>query len=173
MTMIDSGRLAVLSVSVLAALAASLATGTPAARAEPDDHANQQNAREVDVFHEFNRGPCGYDPEPVHGQPACPLPPYAAPPAAPPPVYAPPVYAPPVYAPPVNVTPVYAPPPSAPVLSDVEIRRALQRQGYRRIGDIVFDRGYYTARARDRRNQPVLLVVSAATGAVVDQRRLR
>ncbi|MCK6454023.1 MAG: hypothetical protein L6R19_24675 [Alphaproteobacteria bacterium] len=168
MTMIDSGRLAVLSVSVLAALAASLAAGTPAARAEPDDHASRQNAREVDVFHEFNRGPCGYDPEPVHGQPACPLPPYAAPPAAPPPVFAPPVYA-----PPVNVTPVYAPPPSAPVLSDVEIRRALQRQGYRRIGDIVFDRDSYTARARDRRNQPVLLVGSAATGAVVDRRRLR
>lgn len=164
MTMSNPGRLAALSLFALAAFAAPLACGT-LARAESDNRPEQQqqNSREVDIYYEFNRGPCGYDPEPVHGQQPCPLPPYAAAPAPPPPVYAPPVYAP----------PVHAQPPYAPVLSDAEIERALRRQGYRRIGDVAFDRGYYTARARDRRNQPVLLVVSAQTGAVVDERRLR
>ncbi len=168
MTMSNPGRLVVLPLFALTAFAAPLACGTPA-RAESDNRPmqQQQNTREVDIYYEFNRGPCGYNPEPVHGQQACPLPPDAAPAGAPP-VYAAPVHAPPVHAPPVHVQPPYAP-----VLSDAEIERALRRQGYRRIGDVAFDRGYYTARARDRRNQPVLLVVSAQTGAVVDERRLR
>ena len=163
MTNMNNKRLAVLTFRTAAAAGCLLAALAAPALAEADDHRQPQaSGRVVDVYDEFNRGPYGYNPEPVHGQQ---------------PIYAPPVHAQPAYTP-----PVHAPHPGAvayaPVLNENQIRQALRRQGYRRVGDIAFadtdfGRGRYTARARDQRNRPVLLVVSAQTGQVLDQRFLR
>ncbi len=56
------------------------------------------------------------------------------------------------------------------VLNENQVRMSLERQGYRRIQDIDYDRGYYTARARDPRGRTVRLTVSAETGRVLDVR---
>jgi hypothetical protein len=84
-----------------------------------------------------------------------------------------PVYAPPAYGQPGHGygKPGYGPVAHRPfVLNQNQVRMSLERQGFHRIQDIDYDRGYYTARARDQRDRSVRLTVSAETGRVLDVR---
>lgn len=72
---------------------------------------------------------------------------------------------------PVYGQPGYAPGAYRPVLlNERQIAMSLERQGYHRIQRIEYDRGYYSARARDQRDRSVRLTVSAETGRVLDVR---
>jgi hypothetical protein len=175
----------VLSLSLLAALIAPIA-----AQAESDNHVrppirygntdvdyNTGNPMPTIAQELANRGTMSPIYDPATGRIIYPVPVVAAqldvPPTQPVVVAPVPVYAPPAYGQPGHGygKPGYGPVAHRPfVLNQNQVRMSLERQGFHRIQDIDYDRGYYTARARDQRDRSVRLTVSAETGRVLDVR---
>ncbi len=58
----------------------------------------------------------------------------------------------------------------APVLTEFQVRRTLRIHGFHNIRDIQLGRGVYYARARDNWGRPVVLVVGAFDGRVLNVR---
>ena len=168
MTNLNRKRLAVLSLCLLAGIAA-----TPA-MAEGDNY-SRPPVRLYGTDMDYNTG----NPMPTIAQEQARL--------SPAPVYNPatgtttyyaPVYIPQVQGAAPAPVPVYTVPvaPAAyrpMALNQNQIETSLERQGYRRIKNVDFERGHFTARARDSWNRPVLLAVSAQTGQVLDIRYVR
>lgn len=57
-----------------------------------------------------------------------------------------------------------------PQLNERQIERRLERQGYRQIGELRWNRGYVQTRAIDGYGRRAMLTVSPTTGRIVDAR---